>query len=540
MSKAFKNYLIHSVIIALLIGLVLLAFSLLIPPLLADKTEQSFDDVGLKLLAIFLQLLFIPLILGAYFIFKNFTIADEFEIKEYLPAFIAFLVLLSFVILLQSFGSTYLIEKKFSISTDRDWKKLKSLIAKEKNVSALEKLYQKDKLKNKKNYELFLQKLNYDFPTDLTIAKKLRNLRVDHNFETENKNGEKVIDQNSKLESRAIELKNQGDYLAAVQIFQKLIKLYPNVKSFQKKREAYEDQIKICLAKDKNKESNLQPDELLNIRINQRLKNIRKEYQEGRLFQALAKITVMRIDYDDQRVLSLYEKIVGNWKQHEFHLIPFLYQKQLFPEKTHFEKIKFKHAGWSVYCDKIYSYSDFLYIEGIVLSNAQFKKVQKYKYGCLRPNKLFLKNQKYIKSFQIEGDFLPLIKAMSLSYYQNNFLLALLGVPALFEHLDKTHTSKENINFYQWLINIKINSWIWTIGLFFLFSAFSWRSRSRLFDFWALIGLLVVLLVSLGSFALMSYSLVHLLDSRLSFHLMSGLISVVFSILSFLYFSFST
>ena len=534
MNKALKNYLIFSLIITLLVVIVLLALSPLFPTIISDKSEQSLNEEILKFVIIFLPFLCFPLMLSAYFIFRGFSLANEFEIKKYSSVFITFLGLLFFVILIQSFASTYLVEKIFILDKAKDWRKLQRLIKKEKRVSVLEKSSQQNKEQNKKSYESRLQELNYDFPADLDIAKKLRNWRIKNNLQTKNNLGKKVIDQKSKLENEAIELKNKGDYLAAVEVFQKLIKLYPATKTFQRKRGAYLDQIKICLAKETNRESNLSEEELLNIRINRHLNNIQKDLDENRLFQALAKIMPLRIDHQDPQVTSLHQKIVADWEQNEFHLTPLLYQKKFFPKKNYFEKIKLTANDWTIYCHKIYPYKDFLYLEGVTIINDKVE-TQRYQYGHLRAHKLFLKNKRYTHSFQIEGDFQSFIEDISFSYYKNDFLLSLMGVPAIFDHLNR---NKGNW-FYGWLINVKINAWIWTIGLFFLFSAFSWHSRSRLFDFWAILGLLVIASLSLGGYLVMSHRLIYLMNNDMLSNLVTCLISALFTVVSFFYFTFS-
>ena len=365
-------------------------------------------------------------------------------------------------------------------------------------------------------------------------------MRVD-SFADQEDLGPQVIDPDSQLEAWAIELRNKGDYLAAAELYKKLIAFYPDSKDFKKKREGYQDALAICLAKDKNEESKLLAEDLLELRINKDLERVARDWEEGNIFRALAKIVQLRIDYDHLSVRALYNKIVGDWQQNEFHLTPFIYQKRLWADKMHHSKVSFKHQTSYLQVDKVYPYDGFLYLEGITLSNSQLGTVNRYRYGCLRHHTFFLKNKRYTKSLKIKGDFHPLISEIAVQYQRHDFLLVTMGVPDLFTYVMGTgKLSKPEMHFYQWLINVKINLWIWGLGLFFLLSAFSYRNSYYLLSPWAVLGAFFITLFSLALYGGVAYSVATLIDNYQLFHFITYSFSIICCVMAFVYFSLSS
>lgn len=547
MNKVLQNYLTSVFVITLLFcgflvtwGVVNPSFNLFQLPDIKEIPRWDF----VKLLATASQFLGLPLILGAYFSFTGYF-EDDIRIRNFLPTLIAFLIASCVFIFLQFFAPSYLLGRLFDNQWDKEKEKLSEIINLEKNLTNLERLYQKDQSLYKKQYLERLEKLSYDFPTDLVLVQKLKKLKQ-YSFEQQNQDGVKIIDKTSKLEIEAVELKNKGDYIGAAESYKKLLTIYPSKKEFQKKRLSYQDALKECLAKDINRESELSAEKLLNLRINKKLseieKNWRKKDSEEGFNKALMNISYLHLDYKNNlSVRALYNQILSDWEQNEFHLSPLIYQKQFFPQKTSYSQVEFKNTHWSLKVDKVYPYKEYFYLEGVVVVNIKEKKVERYRYGCLRPQVLLLKNEPYTKSTSIKGSFFSFIKNIPLRDYREK-LLIVMGVPDLSTHLKNhplTNKTMSKPNFYRWLIDFKVNFWVLALAFFLLFSAFSWRNRRYLLSPWALLGVFYIMSIGLGVYGMMTYSFLTLIDNQVMFHLITSSLSVIFLGICLVYFVLS-
>ena len=546
MSRPYQNYIIATFLIALLLVLFLLGLTFFYHTypshfsFLSWASDVFEGRVILKLLLVFWQFLWLPIILGGYFIFLNTSSKQSFEMGHFLPAFVCFICMSLLTILLQSFTSSVLIETLLKNQWDKEEEVLNQILEKQKDVSIIREAYLKNKTQNSDQYGRTLQQLHYEFPTDFNLAKSLREFKVEV-FERQwvsKKAINKKLENSFNLESSAIALINLGDYLGAAKLYQKLIKFYPNTREFKKKRIFFQDRFDFCFRKGLNREFNLPNEGLEAFRINQELKSIKELWQGGYLYKALGDIMQLRVDYqENDRVITLYNAIINDWHNNEFDLTPLIYQKQKIPQKTTYTNVTFTYKEWSIEAKKIYPYSKSMFLEGLTIHNQQFNTTQKYVYGELRHKKLFLKNGPYTRSLVIKGDFSPLIDNIVIEVSKNKFLFLVMGVPDLLNYLAfAKDLSRGDLDFYQWLINLKINYWILGIGLFFLLAAFSWHSRASLFSFWSILALFYILAFSLGLYMFLSYMTLIVVKDIKGYHFISSMFSIILCMFTFIYF----
>lgn len=506
MSRVFFNLLaayLLALLLALSAGVVLIFTVHPGPEALRQLTNRQFGECLLQYLILFLPL---AAVFPPAFAFLGLHDTEGKPQSSWIAPVVGFILLsLAISVVGQFLVADALVRLKVEALWKSEERALSQAVRDASNLEELESRWKRDPIASSAKVLGELEALGKDFPFHLDLFRLMDRIRREETLQKLQAKEPKRAGLLTGMETRAEEARNRRDWATATLLYGKLIEQVPPGRPFLTERKRLEAARDAVLALEADPASKRTEAEIREIRFREELTALDGDFAAGRMNEAFLKSRDLMLLYGRRdEVKDRYQKAEATLRREEFLVQDYRLRQRFLTNAPALGKTVFHLGDWTIAADRFSWSMDFVYLEGVWLT--QGKSRWGFKYARAQGDHILLKNgEEKSLTFTVPGLGAVLDQALLLLPIWHRELWFVSPLALEKYRLLVTQNLSQPDRFWRFLREAKwfLPGWIFALCLFL--TGLAWWNREHLVDPLYLLALLFLIPLGILLFLGASY-----------------------------------